>query len=322
MRRFLPVLVVAACACAPATAFAADPTGFYSQLAGHGGCITEDGNSNGAAADCADGRGLSGPSIALTPDGRFLYLYSYAGGITMLSRDTTTGAISQADDSSVCIFHTGALGECADGNGPSTGADSAHAVAVVGGHVYTAGRDDGMVSIFGRSVVTGELSQADCLSFSGNDADGQLGCTTVASLENAQSLAVSPDGKFLYVGGYGTYGLSAFSIGSDGLLTELASGEGCHVAVDAPGCTTSRLAADVYDIALSPDGSTLYGASYDNDAVVAFSRNATSGALTQLSGTGGCIIEAGATQPADPCTEGHGLDGPQSVEVSPDGKLV
>src|SRR5262249_35004958 len=146
-----------------------------------------------APADCANGRALASvTSVALTPDGRFAYVYSEAGGISVMSRDTTTGALSQADDTSACISVSGFGGDCTDGRGPSTGADSAHALAIAGDHIYVAGRDGGMVQRFDRSLVTGALSEADCLSVSGNDADGNANCTLVPSLDGAQALAVSP----------------------------------------------------------------------------------------------------------------------------------
>ena len=47
-------------------------------------------------------------------------------------------------------------------------------------------------------------------------------------------------------------------------------------------------------------------------------RNTTTGAITQPAGTAGCVSETGA----GPCADGHGLDGPCSVAVSPDGKSV
>ena len=47
-------------------------------------------------------------------------------------------------------------------------------------------------------------------------------------------------------------------------------------------------------------------------------RNTTTGAITQPAGTAGCISETGA----GPCADGHALDGPHSVAVSPDGKSV
>ncbi len=45
---------------------------------------------------------------------------------------------------------------------------------------------------------------------------------------------------------------------------------------------------------------------------------AVTGDLTQPAGTAGCISEMGS----GPCADGHGLDGPRSVAVSPDGKSV
>ena len=45
---------------------------------------------------------------------------------------------------------------------------------------------------------------------------------------------------------------------------------------------------------------------------------AVTGDLTQPAGTAGCISETGA----GPCADGHGLDGPFGVAVSPDGKSV
>src|SRR5262249_15536482 len=82
-----------------------------------------------------------------------------------------------------------------------------------------------------------------------------------------------------------------------------------------------RFASQIYDIALSPDGSTLYGADIDDGAVVAFTVNGD-GSLTQIPGTGGCVVDNGVGDAGDPCTQGHRLSGTQSVEVSPDGALV
>ena len=45
---------------------------------------------------------------------------------------------------------------------------------------------------------------------------------------------------------------------------------------------------------------------------------AATGDLTQPAGTAGCISQTGA----GPCTDGHGLDGSQSVAVSANGQSV
>ena len=171
---------------------------------------------------------VNGTATEQTPEGRFAYVHTYNGNVVVMSRDTTTGALSELDDQSACFSHDGSAGTCTDANATGSDSDSGHELAIVGSHVYTAGRDSGTVDRFDRSTVTGALTEADCWSADGNDADGNATCTPIASLVGAQSLAVSPDGKFLYVGSYepdGPYGLSVLSISVmiERLITSLGS---------------------------------------------------------------------------------------------------
>jgi 6-phosphogluconolactonase (cycloisomerase 2 family) len=73
-------------------------------------------------------------------------------------------------------------------------------------------------------------------------------------------------------------------------------------------------------VALSPDGKSLYATSENLDAVSAFSRNTTTGVLTQLSDEAGCVAENSASVP--PCADGEALGSPQSIALSPDGKSL
>ncbi len=73
-------------------------------------------------------------------------------------------------------------------------------------------------------------------------------------------------------------------------------------------------------MAVSPDGKSVYvaSASPTASAVARLKRNTTTGAISQPAGTAGCISEDGS----GPCADGHGLRGPYSVAVSPEGKSV
>jgi DNA-binding beta-propeller fold protein YncE len=111
-----------------------------------------------------------------------------------------------------------------------------------------------------------------------------------------------------------------------GTLSQLPGLSGCLVDRSKPvnGCGTVRALKGPGPfmgsraIALSPDGKNVYVASSKSDAIAIFRRNARTGELIQSKGTAGCIAVKGASG----CTTAIGLDGPNSVAVSPDGHSV
>jgi DNA-binding beta-propeller fold protein YncE len=111
-----------------------------------------------------------------------------------------------------------------------------------------------------------------------------------------------------------------------GTLTQLAGPRGCLVdpAGHAAGCGSARALAGPGPfmgsraIAVSPDGKNVYVASSKSNAIAIFQRNARTGALTQSTGTAGCISVKGANG----CAKAIGLDGPNSVAVSANGLNV
>ncbi len=89
-------------------------TGALTQPAGTAGCISEDGSGT-----CADGHGLiGGGSVAVSPDGKSVYVASPVRGIVVrLNRNTTTGALSQPAGTAGCISEDGLGGPCATAMG-------------------------------------------------------------------------------------------------------------------------------------------------------------------------------------------------------------
>jgi DNA-binding beta-propeller fold protein YncE len=110
-----------------------------------------------------------------------------------------------------------------------------------------------------------------------------------------------------------------------GMLSQLPGAHGCLVDRSAhPGnCGVARALKGPGPfmgsraIAVSPDGKNVYVASSKSDAIAIFKRDPRSGELTQPPGTGGCIAVKGGG-----CATAVGLDGPNSVAVSPDGNNV
>lgn len=143
-----------------------------------------------------------------------------------------------------------------------------------GSHLYVAARRSHAVVVFARDRDSGALT------FVQVKEDGSSG----AVLAGATGVAVSPDGKHVYVTANLDDGLTVFTRNSStGMLT---------VQQTLTDTTASAVAlAGAAGVVLSADGAYLYLAAEDENAVAVYARNATTGSLTAVeverSGSGG-----------------------------------
>jgi uncharacterized repeat protein (TIGR01451 family) len=178
---------------------------------------------------------------------------------------------------------------------------------------------------FSRDTSTGALSYIGCVD-AGSDCGS--GNDDLDGMGGPQEMAISPDGTSAYV-----------VTASDALVwftrstsTGLLSWQGCFSAT-ASGCDASVTITNPYGVTVSPDGKNVYATgndptsngSDDESAVLEFSRNTSTGALTPLGGGNSCIT----TNAANPggCTVAPSSDYgdllyPLTVVVSPDGNNV
>lgn len=218
------------------------------------------------------------------------------------------GELTQKPSVEGCVSENGTSGACEDGNG--IGSVNGVVVSPDGKNVYTAGFTTDSLAVFVRDPATGGIDQTACFTNAPT-----AGCTDVAGLDQASDVVVSPDGKHVYMASPASSAIAIFARStSDGSLTAA----GC-VSNAGGECTDSTVPiGGAQVLAISADGKQLYVASEDSDAVATFSRNATTGALTDA----GCISDSGSI----PCANGRTLnfapDGALDMEVTPDGKHV
>ncbi len=295
-------------------------TGALTQDPAPAGCISE-----GGTGGCASGVGLEGASsVTISPDGKHAYVASiFSDAVAVFDRNAATGALTQKSGTEACISEDNTVAgvtTCADG----VGLDFAASVTVSpdGKSAYVASQNSGAVAVFDRDTTTGALSQdpapAGCISEGGTG-----GCASGVGLSEPVSVTVSPDGKSAYVASsYSTSAVAVFDRNATtGALTQKSGLEACISETGSGGDCTDGVALDAaYSVTVSPDGKSAYVASLSSDAVAVFDRNATTGALTQKSGTEACISEDNTVDGVTTCADGVGLDTAASVTVSPDGK--
>lgn len=325
-RRFSLTLLLAVVLllCSAGAAFA---LGELSQKPGQAGCVSEDGTAGDPTTEpptvCTEVRGVEEAlDVAVSPDGKSAYVASLGAGLATFERDQASGALRQLNGTAGCIVEGGDNGACQDAKGLLDGGGVT--VSPDGKHVYAIGRRGDAIVIFERDEASGALRQlngtAGCLSKDGTARPGgPVGeCQTGRQLDDPRSVAVSPDGKNVYVTASGSHAVTVFGRNAAGELEQFEGKAGC-ITEDGSGgtCEDGVALAEPSAIAISPDGKSVYVSSLGlSEAVAVFDRDGE-GALHQKPGTGACLS---ATLPG--CTPARAIGAPFGLTVSPDGKNV
>ena len=304
---------VAAVALPGATA-AHGAVGELRQKSGTAGCISDAGSGS-----CADGNALERPlSVAVSPDGKNVYAASsindgasFPSAVTVFDR-AADGGLGQKAGAAGCVAEAAAAG-CATANGLD-GADNV-VVSPDGKNVYTASFNHDVVAVLDRAA-DGTLSQkagpAGCVNETGSG-----GCADGRAMISITGLAVSPDGKHVYVTSLWNDAVAVFDRAADGTLVQKAGALGCVAEAGAGGCTAGRVLDEPSGVAVSPDGKSVYVTARQGNGVAVFDR-AADGTLAQKAAAAGCIHDTGASG----CADGLSLDSPAAATVSADGENV
>jgi 6-phosphogluconolactonase (cycloisomerase 2 family) len=282
--------------------------------------------------------GLGGAThLAVSPDSAHVYVAArFDRAITVFGRDPMTGALLLIETQR-------------DGTGGVEGLRGVGAVAMSpdGVHLYAAGRDDDAIAVFRRDAVTGMLAfvevQREGVSgvesldepfavtvspdgghlyaaarrgnalvvFERNPTTGALtfveaqqdGAGGVEGLAGAVSVVASPDGLHVYVAGAADDAVAVFARnGATGALT--------FVEAQQNGVGGVAGLRGAFSVATSPDGAHVYATGLEDDALVVFGRDPTTGELQALQ------------VQRDDVRGVNGLSGAMAAGVSPDGTHV
>ncbi|MDM8521775.1 tandem-95 repeat protein [Desulfococcaceae bacterium HSG8] len=223
-------------------------------------------------------------SVTVSPDGKNIYAAGYNDdAIAVFSRNAGTGRLTYVEVQK-------------NGSGGVNGLNGASSVTVSpdNKHVYAAGEGDSAVAVFSRNETTGELTYIEKQSNGFGGVDGLL---------RARSVTVSPDGKNVYAAGEGDGAVAVFSRNE-------TTGELTYVEMQKDGVNGVDGLWGAWSVTVSLDGSYVYAAGYNDDAIAVFSRNAGTGELIYVE------MQRDGFDGVD------GLRNPRSVTVSPDGSSI
>ncbi len=238
--------------------------------------------------------GASG--VAVSPDGDHVYVTGRSDdGIALFDRDPVGGALGF-----VTAYYDGDVLP----SGTVNGLDGAEALVVSpdGEHVYVVAYNDSAIAVFDRDPASGLLEFVEA------HTDNSVG-GLIDGLAGATSVAISPDGAFVYVAGTNDDAIVVFSRQDDSIDPDF--GKLTYVESKFDGGPIDGLdGVQWVEISPGPNGPHLYAASGVDKAVAVFSRNLATGALT--------FVEA----EKDGIAGVNGLDGANSLAVSNDGRHV
>jgi DNA-binding beta-propeller fold protein YncE len=281
LRGLLACTIILPCLAVDAATAAPPPHGAISQLRGKAGCV-----SSSKGQNCSSARALTNPNaVAVSRDGRNVYVATFSYSIAVFARDERTGVIRQLPGRAGC-FETSAARGCARGRVLPGAYDIT--IDPSQQYVYVSGTS-GIVA-FRRNPVDGSLTQLP----------GALGCITYLGAEEGcapgerplgdTSIVIASDGRHAYL--TDLYGDAIVIYGRDpgtGALARFPGRDGClsaGISTPPPNCQPARGLGGPGELAFSPDGKHLYVGASVSAAV--FSRDPATGRLEQLPGPAGC----------------------------------
>jgi DNA-binding beta-propeller fold protein YncE len=178
---------------------------------------------------------------------------------------------------------------------------------------------NGALVEYSRNQATGALTVIGCVTSETTVCAPNNEIKEVAAMLKPAAIAISSDGKSAYVVTQGNNNLIEFSRNSEtGLLSEI----GCISHENTSTCATTDAKGlnEPYGVTVSPNGESVYVASYADQAVAEFSRNESTGELTQLASPNNCISSTSASGCG--VTNAIGLEHAIGVVVSPENEDV
>ena len=313
--------VVAGCALLStllvAAPVAAEPPGALRPLPGQAGCIAE---RHTGPKSCAAGRALDDlRAVALDPTGRGVYTAAFQNGISHIVRGAR-GRLRVPAGRGGCV--AGRNADNHDGCTVVPDLDDPEGLALSpdGAQLYAGVSNTNAVLGFARSSA-GALAPLSppggCVGkpATAPAAPAAPGCTPLPVLERSQGVAVSSDGRFLYVAARdAVVGLARDP--ATGNLSPLAATGRVRAAGACARRMRARTRADRRPIA-RPDRRRPLPLHRVGQGVAVLARDPATGTLTQPTGPEGCVQAGGA----EGCTAAHtgtSSFGSNGVVLSPD----
>jgi CSLREA domain-containing protein len=227
--------------------------------------------------------------IAVSPDGRHIYVAATGSNAIFIFSRSASGAVSFV--TSITSSNLNGVQQLA------LSEDGVYLYATA--HTSST---NGRIVTYQRNPQNGALSFKQALIH--NIFQAWPGCPgiTVRGMGGATGLTISPDGRHVYVASWGSSAIARFLRNSDGTLCYLGRVQ------DGLGGVTGLQGA--WDVTVTPDGDFVYAAAYTLGRVHAFARNPLNEALTQQQ----IVMPNQAGLPA--------LNGAQRVALSPDGRSL
>jgi hypothetical protein len=325
------VLLALACGMLAATIGASSASaavnGALKQLPLPSGCL-DDAGAGGCANVNAPMSNVGEPSML--PNGSVIYVPARGSNtVNYFSRNATTGALTEKG----CLSFAVVTGCTVQGVSPLDDA-TATAVSPDGKDLYVVGgaADGGQPDGIAHFTLApdGTPSLSECFN-----ANATTGCAGLPLFNGANpaSVAVSPDGRSVYVGNYNNGSIAVFKRNTtSGVLNQagLTAAQKCIKSVgDADGCTVVPRLGNPRDVEMTPDDKQLLIASDTCNtaancfaSILAFDRaDPTTSVLTIDAANGSCISGA-ASIFGQTCMNRNIWFGSTQLAISPNGNRI